>query len=166
MRLCYSLVFGLLFLSSPAAADVVTLTPIKDNTLYEDPAGNLSNGAGDHLFAGRTQDAQVIRRGLLAFKVAGSLPSGSTIKSVTLTLNMSWTSSAAHDVTLHRVLANWGEGTSDAAGREGMGAASTSRHTAGQPVWLLQLGVYGRDGGRRPALARRAEHELWLADQR
>ena len=33
---------------------VVSLTPNKDNTLYGDRAGNISNGAGQHLFAGAT----------------------------------------------------------------------------------------------------------------
>lgn len=119
---------ALLFLcfSPPAGAEaeIVVLFPIKDNSIYEE--GDLSNGAGDHLFAGVTESAAVIRRALVAFDVADSIPAGSTIKSVTFTLHMSWTASGPHDVTLHRLLANWGEGSSHAAGREGMGAPATA----------------------------------------
>ncbi|MEE8170976.1 MAG: hypothetical protein V3T70_10550, partial [Phycisphaerae bacterium] len=35
-----------------AAADSVTLVTVKDNTMYEDVTGSISNGAGLHFFAG------------------------------------------------------------------------------------------------------------------
>ena len=48
----------------PPPANSVTFTPAKDNTLYENLAGGLSNGAGQWFFAGRTANS-LIRRGLL-----------------------------------------------------------------------------------------------------
>jgi len=103
----------------------VTIGAIKDNTLYESPTGNLSNGAGQHFFVGKTTFG-FLRRALVAFNVGGSIPSGSQITNVTLTLNMSQTSSGADTVALYRMLADWGEGTSVALGNEGGGASATT----------------------------------------
>ncbi len=102
----------------------VSIGSMKDNTLYEDSTGSFSNGAGEHFFVGRTILGP-IRRGVIAFAVADSVPAGSTITSVTLTLMMSRSFSGPQTVNLHRLLANWGEGTSNAAGNEGSGAPST-----------------------------------------
>ena len=49
-----------------ALADTVMLPPQKDNTLYEDGAGSLSNGQGAYFFAGKTV-SNSLRRGLIAF---------------------------------------------------------------------------------------------------
>jgi hypothetical protein len=109
-------------------ADSVDINPIKDNTLYEyDPTeGDLSNALGFHFFAGTTGTSE-LRRGVLAFDIAGNVPAGSTITGVTLTLNMSRTAlTDPRTVELHKLLADWGEGTSQASGEEGMGAPATS----------------------------------------
>ncbi|PYL65106.1 MAG: hypothetical protein DMF20_09340, partial [Verrucomicrobia bacterium] len=110
-----------------AKADVINISPIKDNTLYEyDPTeGDLSNALGFHFFAGATGMSE-LRRGVLAFDVAGNIPAGSRIMGVTLTLNMSRTALiTALTVELHTLLADWGEGTSQASGEEGTGAPAT-----------------------------------------
>jgi hypothetical protein len=104
---------------------MTTVTPSKDNTLYEyDPAeGDHSNGAGLHFFAGENAMGE-LRRGVLAFDVAG-IPAGSTITAVTLTVNMSMTPAGLRTVELHKLLADWGEGTSHAPMGEGNGAPAT-----------------------------------------
>ena len=109
-----------------ARADFVNINPSKDNTLYEyDPAeGDHSNGAGFHFFAGENAMGE-IRRGVLAFNIAGAIPAGSTITGVTLTMNMSMTIAAAETIELHKLLADWGEGTSHAPMGEGDGAPAT-----------------------------------------
>ena len=61
----------------------VALGPVKDNTLYEQPRGILSNGAGQHFFAGKTNSG-VIKRGVIAFDITGSMPAGSTVTRVSL----------------------------------------------------------------------------------
>src|SRR5207247_6608527 len=97
-----------------ASATIINIHPIKDNTLYEyDPAeGDQSNALGNHFFAGETAMGE-LRRGVLAFDIAGNIPAGSTILSVTLSLTMSRTGlDTARTVELHKVLADWGEGTS------------------------------------------------------
>lgn len=109
----------------------VTLTSIKDNTLYEDSAGAVGNGSGQHMFAGANSGGRL--RVLVAFDVAGNVPAGMTITAVELRLNMSRTNSvSAQSVGLHRVLADWGEGDADAAGGEGGGAPAS----AGDATWL------------------------------
>jgi hypothetical protein len=109
-----------------ASANIINIMPGKDNTLYEyDPAeGDHSNGAGFHFFAGENGMGE-LRRGVLAFDVAGSIPPGSTITAVSLSMNMSMTPTGAVTVELHKLLADWGEGTSHAPMGEGDGAPAT-----------------------------------------
>src|SRR6266498_4208001 len=105
-----------------ALAATVQVPGIKDNTLYQPATGGTtnSNGAGEHLFAGRTDDGY-IRRAVIAFNLTNAIPSGSTITAVTLTLYMSRTRDTADNVTIYRALANWGEGASNASQEEGRG---------------------------------------------
>jgi hypothetical protein len=117
-----ALVVGCLIPVGAAPGETVTIEPIKDNTLYETAAGDTSNGAGDVFFAG-VNAMGAIRRGVIAFDVAGNVPAGSTINSVELTLNMSMTVAGAEDVALHRLTSDWGEGDSNASfGGGGAGA--------------------------------------------
>ena len=103
----------------------------RDTTLVEDPTGSLGNGAGEHMFVGRTgQSANSVRRGVIAFDIAGSIPPGATIGSVSLTLHMSQTSAGLQTVKLHQALADWGEGSSDSPG--GIGAPASD----GDATWL------------------------------
>jgi hypothetical protein len=107
-------------------AATISIMPSKDNTLYEyDPAeGDHSNGAGFHFFAGENGMGE-LRRGVLAFDISGTIPAGSTITAVSLTMNMSMTPAGAETVELHKLLADWGEGTSHAPMGEGDGAPAT-----------------------------------------
>jgi len=109
-------------LSASAAAQSVSLAAERDTSLYSESTGS-SNGAGDHMFTGRT-DSGSFRRALLAFDVAGAVPAGSTVTGVTLTLYLSRTKTNALDVSLHQLLADWGEAGSDAFGEEGTGIAA------------------------------------------
>jgi len=119
----------------PAAADVVSIPAKKDNTLYASATGSVSNGAGQVFFAGHTSVfTNTIRRAVIAFDIAGSVPAGSTIDSVTLRLHLT-RAPLPPDVfpmALHRVLADWGEGTSDPEFSEGGGAPATP----GDATWL------------------------------
>jgi hypothetical protein len=112
--------------ASSVNAGIINIMPGKDNTLYEyDPAeGDHSNGAGFHFFAGENGMGE-LRRGVLAFDLAGTIPAGSTITAVSLTMNMSMTPTGARTVELHKLLADWGEGTSHAPIGEGDGAPAT-----------------------------------------
>ena len=132
------------------SAASVAINPSKDNTLYEYVVadGDRSNGVGGRFFSGKTAESH-IRRGVLAFSIAGNIPAGSTITSVSLSLNMSRTNaSTPRPVELHKLLADWGEGTSDASANEGKGAPATVndatwRHRFYSTVlWATQGGVF------------------------
>jgi len=112
---------------SLASAGTVNINPSKDNTLYEyDPLeGDRSNGLGSHFFAGKTA-LDKLRRGVLAFDIAGNIPPGSTITAASLSVNMSRTPNQADFLMeLHKLLAAWGEGPSNAPAEEGTGAPAT-----------------------------------------
>lgn len=109
----------------------VDLGPSKDNTLYQASSNFTSNGSGQYLFAGNTRSGSA-RRALLAFDVAGAIPEGATVNSVTLTLNMSKTQASGQEIGLHRLLADWGEGASQSSGNEGGGTAAAS----GDATWV------------------------------
>ncbi|HRK20523.1 MAG TPA: DNRLRE domain-containing protein [Fimbriimonadaceae bacterium] len=122
---------GVASMAAGASAIVINIGSLKDNTLYESASGALSSGAGPTMFAGKTATG-AIRRGLIAFDIAGNVPVGATINSATLRLNMTNTAGGAAPVALHRSLQNWGEGTSNAGVGGGMGAAATN----GDATWV------------------------------
>lgn len=112
----------------------VSLGAAKDTTIYSDATGN-SNALGDYIFAGNAallgtpNTFQGIRRALIEFDVAGTVPSGATILSASLTLNNSFTptnSTGNRTFSLRPVSTEWGEATSDAGtgGGGGVGAAT------------------------------------------
>jgi hypothetical protein len=107
----------------------VTLEPARDNTLYSE-SGNISNGAGEYLFAGTIQRGDA-RRAVLAFDMSG-IPPGATVLTATLTLTMSRSIAGETAVSLHALQRDWGEGASDAVGEEGAGAAAEP----GDATWL------------------------------
>jgi hypothetical protein len=111
------------------SGEAVTLLPEKDNSIFSEAVE--SNGQGIYLFVGRTNEPS-LRRALLQFDVAGSIPAGATIDDAFLTLNMNKTIAGGQTVNLHRLLRGWGEGTSNAIGQEGKGAPATT----GDATWL------------------------------
>ena len=137
-----SLVLALALLSAwsllPQAAGGATVQVVasRDNTLYEDEDGALSNGAGTYLFVGNTSQTDPgldTRRALVRFDLAGVVPAGSVVTAATLTLYVSRApSSAAFSVSVHRLLADWGEAGSNDAQNEGNGAPAEH----GDASWL------------------------------
>lgn len=117
-------------LAVPASAQI-TLDAAKDNTLYEDATGSLSNGVGPSLFTGNTV-SNGVRRGLIAFDIAGAIPAGAIVTDVQLSLTMNMSIAGPQDVSIHRLSADWGEGTSDAGNPGGGGASATT----GDATWL------------------------------
>jgi hypothetical protein len=124
----FALAALVLLVAVSAHADVVQLSCDRDNTLYESATGALSNGTGPTMFAGRTaQASNSRRRAVLHFDVAGALPAGAAIVSATLALQMSQAGTpGAQAIELHRVLFDWGEGTSNAGPSGGTGAPAAT----------------------------------------
>jgi hypothetical protein len=128
-----ALALGIVTLAAlPASAATLTLTSNKDNTLYESTTGALSDGAGPHLYVGRTSNDGLRRRGLVAFDLS-AIPATAVVTAATLTLNCSRSSpSGAATIEVHRVLKSWGEGTSNSGDPGGGGAPSTP----GSATWI------------------------------
>lgn len=125
---------ALLFLAAMPGAGLavtVSLSPEKDNTLYEDVAGQISNGQGPYVFAGLTGNG--LRRGLIAFNLS-SIPANATITGATLSMFLFQSGPAftTGDVSVSKVLRNWGEGASDAGEPGGAGVQAEP----GDATWL------------------------------
>ena len=109
---------------------VVSIPPSLDNTMFSN--GN-SSGAGLFLFSGRTGPSAGghLQRALIQFDIASAVPAGATIESVDLRLvvQAGGPQGGTQTYTLHRVLAEWGEGTSESGG--GLGAPPT----VGDATW-------------------------------
>jgi hypothetical protein len=105
-----------------ALAAIANINPSQDNTVAEELVDN-SSGLCDSVFAGNTDDPQGVgsaRRALIQFDIAGAIPPGSTINSVTL--NMAVTRGGNHvdsTFTLHPNNAAWVEGTEGCGVRGG-----------------------------------------------
>ncbi|GEM_PF-559318 len=124
-----------------ANADTIVLEAVADNTLFTDGTDqpvDLSNGVGPHIFVGRTSFSG-LRRGLVRFNLAGSVPMGSIIESAEVRMHMSLGTPTTSDYMLHRVLTAWGEGASN-SGTGGLGSGSGggggAPATAGDATWL------------------------------
>ena len=106
-------------------ADTMILNPSKDAVLYEEALGNLANGAGQHIFAGKSggTGGEKTLRSLLAFDlVAAGIPSNAIVHAVTLQLTVNTPNVHQGTVRLHRATADWGEGSSQAGSGEARGA--------------------------------------------
>ena len=148
--LVFSLLMAFMMIPGKTAAgqDSVSLTPVKDNTLFERATGAFSNGAGSHLFAGKTGSGNsgLVRRAVLAFDVASALPAGAVIDSAHLRMRMNRTIGDARIVSVHRLLSDWGEGTSVATGNEGRGITPSM----GDATWIhtfFNTGSWQTPGG-------------------
>jgi len=120
----------LLAFCSPAMAETVFIQATQDNTLYDSPSGRLSNGSGNHLFAGLTLE-RLRRRAVIAFKDLDAIPAGATITSAQLHMRLSKQNSGLTPISLYRLSSDWGEGPSIAAENEGRGANSEN----GDATW-------------------------------
>jgi hypothetical protein len=161
----------------PAEARTVVLAPVRDNTLYQSTNGSLSNGAGGDLFSGRTGRFGV-RRGLIAFSLTDSIPANAFIDSVQVILYLNKTVTPPATTGLHRVLREWGEGTSVGGGGGGSATAgdATWLHTffstdtwttpggdfASQPSATRLVDVFGPHTWQSEGL--RADVQAWLQD--
>jgi hypothetical protein len=108
-------------LHAAAAADVVVLVPVQDNTVIQDPSGDYSAGKAQYFFVGKVgvNGGNTLRRGAVQFDLS-AIPEGSTIQSASLRLYCGAAgTSAQYAVSLRRFSASWGEGASVAFGGGG-----------------------------------------------
>ena len=116
------------------AETMVVLNPAKDNTLINSVDGSVSHGASDSLYSGKAdgRGGPGNLRAVIAFDINSAIPAGSIITDVQLELNALKAGPGSGDdsYTIHRLLKDWGEGTSNAFG--GAGAPSTP----GDATWI------------------------------
>jgi hypothetical protein len=132
-RLLFCLILALAPPAAPLLADVVTVRPVADTTLFEEN-GDASDAKGPGLYTGRNT-LTAIRRALVRFDVAAAVPAGSTINGARLDLVVTQAKGNPVDVNLFRATAAWGEGTSDAGLPGGTGAPAT----AGDATWTRRV---------------------------
>lgn len=127
---------------APAAhGDLVSIAAARDATLYQSVDGSLANGAGQYLFAGRTNQG-LTRRGVLWFDIAAFVPADAALTSVRLVLNVSQANGGNRTMTVHRALTAWTTGASDPDSTEASGAQTL----AGDATWL-HASADGAGGG-------------------
>src|SRR5579863_7995017 len=138
----------LFFYLPSTRADVVNLSPVKDTTIFQNNVNN-SLGGGQVMFAGTNGSTTPSpRRALLEFDIAGSVPAGSTIQSVQLTLYLAQvagsgagagggTSSAS--ISLFRLSDDWGEGTAGNTSTGTIGVGNGFAAATGDATWNARL---------------------------
>ena len=82
-----------------------------DNTIFKDLL--LSNGIGEYFFAGTTKD-NVIKRALVMFDLAESVPDGVAVDSAILILVPTKVKPGSTSIDVHMLTTEWGEGSSKA----------------------------------------------------
>ena len=116
--IAFLLVFALL--QSISFGDTASLTPSKDNTMFQD-SNSLSNGKGPFLFTGLINN-NFKRRGLVAFDLS-SIPSNATVTAASFSMFMTKMGPISPgDISIKKVLQNWGEGNSNSGSPGGHGA--------------------------------------------
>ncbi len=131
----------------------------KDNTIFNDfsigvdgVTGELANGAGDYLFAGSTDPSRkpgAIRRALVSWGL-NTLPAGSLVIAARITMKMDRTISGPFDFSLHRMMSNWGEGTSEplvTSQGEGDGGIASATDATWVKPFHGQAGLWTNPGG-------------------
>ncbi|MCA8952474.1 MAG: DNRLRE domain-containing protein [Planctomycetes bacterium] len=114
------------------AQTTAVITSDRDSTLYQSPTGALAGGACTGVFVGVTdQNSNPLRRALLHFDVAGAIPAGAEILAAELSIQVTQHNSNV-TVRAHRVLQDWGEGSSLPPGNGGSGTAAAT----GDATWV------------------------------
>jgi hypothetical protein len=110
----YALAIMLALVPSIGWAATTTLVARKDNSIFANNVDN-SDGGGAGVFVGTTNSMQSnsLRRGLLEFDITSVVPPDAMITEVNLTMYLGQASlaSGVQTIDLHRLTANWGEGT-------------------------------------------------------
>lgn len=147
--ICGFIFTSLFMVSLLSAAELQTLRIVAsaDNTLYQDPEGDVSNGAGAFMLAGRLNAPEnSIRRLLLYFDVAGQLPHGAIVEQASLSLYLERGNGGVRVLRLHQLVSDWGEGASAVTGG-GQGAPAQPGDATWQHTFYPDA-LWGRDGGR------------------
>jgi hypothetical protein len=96
---------------------------------------NNSGGGAAGIFSG-TNNTPSKRCGLIAFNIAGSVPTGATITGVELSMYLANAPNTNNQtIELHRMLFNWGENTADTSSPAINGAGNSVAALSGDATW-------------------------------
>jgi hypothetical protein len=124
----------IIVLPAPAWSATAIIGASRDNTIYQNSVSNSAGGAAG-IFVG-TNGQGSPRRGLIAFDVAGSVPSGATITSAQVSMYLGAQSNTnGQTVSLHRLIADWGEGTAGSSSPAPGGGGNGFAASAGDATW-------------------------------
>jgi hypothetical protein len=116
---------------SPVAA---VIPASRDTSIYQNSPNNSGGGAAG-IFAG-TNGQGSPRRGLVAFDVAGHVPAGATIIGTELRMYLGQaTGGIGEPVGLHRLTADWGEGTAGSATPTVANSGNGFTAALGDAIW-------------------------------
>lgn len=124
------------------AAATANLTSVADTTLQQGfPDYNFGIGA---TFTAGVRSKGGISRALQRFDIAGAVPAGATINSVSLTVTVTASNGPNSTFELHRLLASWGAGTgSDQGGSPALdGEATWNDRFATNTHWTVAGGAF------------------------
>jgi hypothetical protein len=155
---------ALLLAALTCAAAELSFAPVADTSIFSGAGyDNLADGAGPHLWLAVTA-GDFNRRALLRFDLS-AIPSGSVVREVRLSLYES-RARDEHNVTVHRMLASWGEGLSN-AGTSGAGAPATpgsatwiNRFHPGTP-WAIPGGDFVASASASTAVGAPSQRYTW-----
>ncbi len=139
-KLIICLIFGLMSGSIIHSQTTMTFSANKDATIFSENQSG-SNGAGS-LFAGRTNQGN-LRRALIRFDISG-IPSDATVTSAEFSVRGNRQSGT---VNVHRLNADWGEGSTSG---QGNGGGQPSNGQNGDATWsssMLGSSTWNSSGG-------------------
>jgi hypothetical protein len=148
MRYAAAILWAAILIAWPTNgwSESVTLVASKDNSIFQNDS-NFSNGGGAGIFSGNSGGMQgsTIRRGLLEFNIAAGVPAGAVITDVNLTLHLGQASgpSGNQTIELHRLTADWGEGTAGSPPRGISGTGTGSPASPEDATWSNRF--FGQD---------------------
>ncbi len=112
----------------------VSISAQRDTTIYSENSA-INNGAGVGVFVGRNSGGN-LRRTLISFDIAGAVPAGATITSVSLSMSVTKSQLTSESISLRKISSDWGEGSTVGAGGGGGQGVSA---TAGSATWGSRL---------------------------
>ena len=141
---CLAVFLAALAGAGVAHADSVVLAPAQDNTIYGENGGALGR-AGPAPVRRHHEQHGAERRALVEFDIAGAVPAGSTITSVTLTLRLDKTQTANLPIALTRSQPTGAKARRSRGGEEGGGGSAAT----GDATWTQRFYPGDRVDDRR-----------------
>jgi hypothetical protein len=123
------------FIPTAAWSAVTSIVASKDNSIFQSAVSNSAGGSAG-IFSGANANGSP-RRGLIAFDVAGNVPPGSLIIGTQLTLYLGNAGGSAlpQPIGIHRLTADWGEGTAGSSTPTVGGSGNGFAASTGDATW-------------------------------